>query len=378
MVKSENSAIRPPSPNEIEISLFGPSYGESVVVHAGHSNWFVIDSCFSRGTSESAPLRYLRKLGVDLENEIRGIVVTHWDQDHIRGLGQILEAAPNAEVIISAAFYCEELLALLEASKQLASDDGHAELRGVFSRLETNLRSPLLAAQDKTLWNDVVNSIDRAALVALAPSDATIMEGHLEVGSFFQQVAENRGRPPQPKRNHRSIVLWLRLHNAIAILGSDLEETGNPNRGWSAIVNSNVTRDRASAFKIPHHGSENGDCAEIWPNLLHPNPIGALTPWRRGGKLLPTREDLTRLLERTDSLYITAIPQNEKVIRASETQAAINAFAPRLYRKLDCSGHIMVRADATAVLPEWTVTLFATARKVTPNLVRAFPKYVSS
>ena len=34
-----------PRRDEVEVTLFGPGYGESVVVHAGVDDWLVVDSC---------------------------------------------------------------------------------------------------------------------------------------------------------------------------------------------------------------------------------------------------------------------------------------------------------------------------------------------
>ncbi|PXF57856.1 MAG: hypothetical protein C4B58_08625 [Deltaproteobacteria bacterium] len=34
-----------PSPDELEISLFGPGRGECVVAHLGNNDWLVVDSC---------------------------------------------------------------------------------------------------------------------------------------------------------------------------------------------------------------------------------------------------------------------------------------------------------------------------------------------
>src|SRR6516164_161156 len=35
--------LGPPRPDQVEISVFGPSYGECIVAHLGHGNWIVVD-----------------------------------------------------------------------------------------------------------------------------------------------------------------------------------------------------------------------------------------------------------------------------------------------------------------------------------------------
>ena len=56
-----------PSPDELEICLFGPrrAYGESVIVHTGAGNWIVVDSCRESKEQKPAPLAYLESIGVD-------------------------------------------------------------------------------------------------------------------------------------------------------------------------------------------------------------------------------------------------------------------------------------------------------------------------
>ena len=40
-----------PSAREIEVSLFGPGYGECVLVHLGEGQWMIVDSCVEQGSS---------------------------------------------------------------------------------------------------------------------------------------------------------------------------------------------------------------------------------------------------------------------------------------------------------------------------------------
>jgi len=32
-------------PDELEVSVFGPGYGESLAIHLGLGSWIIIDSC---------------------------------------------------------------------------------------------------------------------------------------------------------------------------------------------------------------------------------------------------------------------------------------------------------------------------------------------
>jgi len=47
----------PVKQDEIEVSVFGPGYGESILVHLGAGKWVIVDSCRDNKTGETIPLR---------------------------------------------------------------------------------------------------------------------------------------------------------------------------------------------------------------------------------------------------------------------------------------------------------------------------------
>jgi len=100
---------RPPEPHELEISVFGPGIGECTVAHLGDGAWIVVDSCIDRTSGHPAALDYLRTLRVDVASQVKLVVATHWHDDHIRGLGKILEAAESARFVNSAAYTLRDL-----------------------------------------------------------------------------------------------------------------------------------------------------------------------------------------------------------------------------------------------------------------------------
>ena len=64
------AVTQPPCHDELEVSIFGPGIGESVVVHLGYGDWIVVDSCLNPRTRLPAALEYplptpkdLRRLG---------------------------------------------------------------------------------------------------------------------------------------------------------------------------------------------------------------------------------------------------------------------------------------------------------------------------
>ena len=79
-----------PSKDEVEVTLLGPGYGESIVVHFGQGEWIIVDSCINDAREPQA-LEYLRAIGVEPDEAVSLIVATHWHDDHIRGMAKVVE-----------------------------------------------------------------------------------------------------------------------------------------------------------------------------------------------------------------------------------------------------------------------------------------------
>ena len=64
--------------------VFGPGYGESIVVHAPPDTWLVVDGCTVDGDSP------VRRLLADSDAAWSCVVLTHPHRDHARGLDMVL------------------------------------------------------------------------------------------------------------------------------------------------------------------------------------------------------------------------------------------------------------------------------------------------
>src|SRR5262249_47658562 len=139
-----------------------------------------------------------------------------------------------------------------------------------------------------------------------SPSDEEFVRFLMAMAALYPQPGTTKFRIPDPSPNELSDALWVQVSSFIILLGAELEEHGEIERGWSAVIASrNRPTGQADLFKIAHHESETGHHDDIWKVLLHPQPIAVLTPWNRGSKL-PTREDCTRILQKTCHAYASS------------------------------------------------------------------------
>jgi hypothetical protein len=297
--QSVTEAGGPPGDDEFELTLLGPGYGESVVMHVGGSEWVIVDSCLD---PDGAPgsLRYLEDIGVEPASSVALIVATHWHDDHIRGMARMVELCPDARFCCANILCREEFLTLvgaLEGNHFSASGSGLREIHGVFSHLGEKRKVPVHA-----LANRLVFKREGCKIWSLSPGDDVFQRFLRSVGELIPRQGKNKTRIPSLSPNEAAVVLWVDAGEFSLLLGADLER-----KGWTAILDNAVSPDgRASAFKIPHHGARNADKPAVWERMLEAEPVAVLTPWRVGGHSLPTVRDAKRILVATPSAYITS------------------------------------------------------------------------
>ena len=90
-------AYTAPQPDEIEVSLFGPGFGECIVIHYGDGRWLVVDSCVDDG--KPVALTYFQKIGVDPAAAVSHFVISHFDNDHIGGATELYSACSAAQIV---------------------------------------------------------------------------------------------------------------------------------------------------------------------------------------------------------------------------------------------------------------------------------------
>jgi len=364
----------PPRYNEIEISVFGPGYGESVLIHLGQHEWMVVDSCVDALSGQPAPIQYLRNLGVNPAETVKLVIATHWHDDHIRGLGNVFRVCDNAQFICSAALRSQEFLTLVAAAstRAMMTSSGVQEFADILDTLQkkrpksvrTESVGPMLATADRLLWQRRPPDGLPGTVHALSPSDASITLAFHEISRLLPGVGQSKKRIVAQSPNLVAVALWVCVGDIILLLGSDLEETHNSGTGWSVIVDS-TTRPSGTAgvFKIPHHGSVTADQPRVWNEMLQPEPIAILTPFVQGNVLLPTPVDVDRICSRTMQAYTTSdVHPRKSKRRSGALEKTIRETVRHIRDAQAPMGQVRLRRPAVAqTTNDWKVDLFGAA-----------------
>lgn len=302
----------PPGIDQLEVTLIGPGYGEAVLVHIGGGKWILIDSCASEGSSRPASSAYLDDIQVGSDS-VLAIIASHWDDDHTKGLSDLVAEHPTADFIISSALGGAEFIAYAAAFDTpltVKVRAGVREMRKVLKQLAANQRSPKAAFQNRRIYAADDMALPHGLPVelwTLSPSEAEFRNFLDWVAGQMPSVKETRRVAVSRKSNDLSTVVYLTVGTNAMLFGGDLEEEGNPETGWSAILASTGRPDQKSQlFKISHHGSHTGHHDGIWTALLDPGPDALVSPWQLMGRNLPSHSDVERLSKCTEHVYVSA------------------------------------------------------------------------
>lgn len=346
----------PPGRDEFEVTLFGPGYGESIAIHMGDGAWVLVDSCLD-GDGAPRSLRYLESMGIDPAQDVLLVVATHWHDDHIRGMAQMVEACGKAAFCCASVLCTEEFLAAvaaLEGRRLSVAGSGFQEIHGVFSRLRQSGSQPVLA-----ISNRLIHVRDRCEIWSLSPNDSNFLEFLKTVKGLLPEEGKSKRRISSLSPNGVAVALWIRIGEVAILLGSDLER-----RGWIDILQG-MTRPTgtASVFKVPHHGSENAHEQGVWDRMLDPDPFALLTPWRRGGSALPSQRDVKRVLSCTKNAYATARFDSQgtaRVGRSGVVDRTIRESGIQLRRLAMSPGAIRLRRPPGSQA-SWKIEQFGSA-----------------
>ena len=315
-----SSVGRKPDLDEIEVSVFGPGFGECIVIHVGNGRWIIVDSCIDpsdRDDDRPVAERYLRAIDAFIESNVDVIVATHWHDDHVRGLGRLVEICRNATFACAHALSREQFIEFVQTFGigHIAAEGAKVrEFRKVFQVLEAQHGTLKYASGLRELkaWPASATS-GRCVLRSLSPSDHELTLFLQRIGDLVPQALQSKRAAADLDPNLASVVLQLEWPGISVLLGADMELHPDVRRGWTAIARDAVGSivPPAGLYKVAHHGSTNGHHDEAWRLLIAPEPICVVAPFNRqpDSRKLPTEADIDRLAA-LGRLFLTASPRS--------------------------------------------------------------------
>lgn len=343
--------LTPPKDDEIEISLFGPGFGESIVIHTGYNDWIIIDSCKFRGSNKPAAIDYFESLSIS--PNVKLICASHWHDDHIKGLVELLDEYKEAVLVISAALRDKKFSKIVLDSP--ASRDpynngrtGIKEIQLIYEKIKSCNRKVLLAQENMDLYE---NKKSGFLLRSISPNPAITIRSIVNLIESAVQENPRMAILPDPRPNDISVALQASFGGSSMLLGADLESPG-----WDVAIQNAISLEKSSVYKVAHHGGKSGDHKKIWSEALANNPVSVVAPFRRGNKRLPTKKDIERLTSNSGDLYITTQDEQKtkKYSQDKYVQRSLNDRKASYLR--DEYGQICLRKKLN-VGDDWGVTL---------------------
>ncbi|GAA3904713.1 hypothetical protein GCM10022228_13650 [Halomonas cibimaris] len=306
--------------------VFGPGFGESIVLRTPETGWVVVDGCRLPGAGEGQSPAV--KLLQQHEAQWSAVVLTHPHLDHASGLDDVLAHGGNGPI------GCYPHPLGLPQSGNTADDPEAAYRAGSVEQVLAAIHD-CWEQNPETRWEikrDTSRTVGPLRLTALHPDSNAVRQA---------EVSGNR--------NRLSTVLLAEWKNCRLLLGADAEATD-----WASIAEEYPDLAAHTALKYPHHGS-----AGAWHAAYATENDGAatwlMTPYNRGHKL-PRFEDgqgLHRALMAHAPIHLTGLPARHDLQRRTpfETtrQALRDGHAPQAATKSLPGGFNMtIKPQATA------------------------------
>ena len=286
--------------------VFGPGYGESVLLRAPDEDWIVIDGCLA---GEDAPAARLLR---DSNRRWSCIVLTHPHLDHAMGLDRVLEL-PGAGPV-----GCADP-SVQDPRRWASSVDPEQQLHhGIVEQV-------LAAVHDR--WTN------RPEQRWLLRRGDVRQVGHVTMRVLHppEELVRNWKGGDVNRLSSALLVEWERLR---LLLGADVV-----NDDWTDIVQVVTDLDNHAALKVPHHGSMDALHEGVGgpPGMRREQRTWVVTPYNRGRKLpgFGEGEGLAWLLDREDRIFLTGLPlrfESQQRGPLITTREGLLSFCPHVLR----------------------------------------------
>lgn len=256
------------------IVVFGPGYGESIVLRSPDNQWIVVDSC--KGKNHVPAIKLLK----DNDAAWTCAILTHLHQDHASKFDEVIDQPGGGKVGFA--------------------DPADVEIEGCDSDddVEYSVSLRLKAAYDSILahWKREPESrwdMRRGDREDVGPVSISVLHpDHAALAKWRHDA------------NRTSTPVWVEWEGFCALLGADL-----PAIEWDALPDDLISLEQHAFLKVPHHGSL-GSISERFAANGRAR-FWVITPYSQKGKL-PRFEDgrgVERALEYVDKVYLTSLPE---------------------------------------------------------------------
>jgi hypothetical protein len=354
----DRNKITPPKTDEIELTFFGPGFGESIVVHIPGIGWGIIDSCEFGPVSGRfvPPLQYVIYQKV---NRLAFLVLTHPHADHFKGMEQIVDHyLGRIDRVCRYAGDGARELGVYLTNRAIKGTPGAKSLSSVFKAfkkaVDNNAESRRLGAMTQIIPRKQVSingTTTEVEVLSLSPSayDEQLYVNILRVAS--PELTGIITEIPDSDHNLVSSAIWISAGDVVVILGSDVEKGRGRSSGWRGIIGSvDAPGLPVKALKVSHHGSPSAYYKKAWEQHCGGKKItSVVTPFARGKQPRPSEEDIERIKKFSSHVGLTS---QLRYVRALDVYD--RAVARRLMEKKwkiiqapqEC-GMITVRYDLT-------------------------------
>ncbi len=289
-----DSILSSPLNNCAEVILFGKGIGESILIKSKKGDYIVVDSFINGETGRPVVLDYLDKFGISY-SQIKCVLISHWHNDHIMGMHEIIKSAGRGVAVVINPIINTKKYQDYISRLAVKNDSEASEFDKVLSYIKTNNIKIILPLVDRCVYFE---NRDDIKITALSPQD-TMLGDYIE--GLLNKLLERDYSNVAYDDNLLSIVLLLEIGDRSFLLSSDMEN--RVKGGWNEIIrNYKNTYNKSSYYKVPHHGSLNGENEEIWNKLLSSKPLSFATLFNRSN--LPREEDIERIVSKSKELYL--------------------------------------------------------------------------
>lgn len=347
-----------PSADEIEVTVFGPGYGEAVSVHVGSGTWILVDSCIDPSSGLPASETYLTQIGVS-PTKVSAIVASHWHDDHVRGISRLAEIYSDAEFFLSSVFNNREaayFLAGYGGNAAPGEAKGGVELFRVIER-----KGEVYFVHQHSNVMDIPLEARNVNVMAFSPVHAAVAQSVAHMALYLPSDSQAINHAPELNPNLEAVAIHIEVGDGSILLGSDLLE--DDVRGWSAVIRDRrcSIRRASSVYKVAHHGSHSGDTPAIWETLLADDPVACMTPFIRGNQRLPTEMDRARIRSYTANAYISSNTSRRPTMEASQRKR-LESIGRNITPLNPGFGAVRMRRPFGA--QAWTVECFGSSQRL--------------